>query len=390
MTDTRNRAPNPDDVRTAVASVARDWATERHDRQRRRSLDPADFARLADTGYLRLGVPTELGGAFVSAEASTGQVARILRELATGDASVALVASMHPSVAYVGGWLADPHAPPEHAEAWDAQRRFLADTSLAGHWWGTITSEPGSGGDPMNTRATATPDGSGGYRMSGRKHFGSGSGVTSFMLTTAVPDGEAAPDWFVLDLRDVPWDGSRGVTLLSEWDGHGMTATQSHAMAFEDVPVVRSAWPGAFERDTPVNPGFVPTLFTAVIVGVVDAAIDEARRKLAPRRDELGAFERVEWLRALREAWLVDQAFTGMVRATERDGGRGATLAKTAIAELAESVTTRLCRVIGGGSFARHAPFGFWAQDVKALGFLRPPWAMAERMAYEDAFATAS
>ena len=389
MTEAPTRAPNPDEILAAATQVARDWAQERHERQRRRSLDPADFERLADIGFLRLGVPTEYGGAFVSAEASTGEVARILRVLATGDASVALVASMHPSVAYVGGWLAYPHAPPEHADAWAEQRRFVAETSLAGHWWGTITSEPGSGGDPMNTRTTAVPDGHGGYRMSGRKHFGSGSGVTSFMLTTAVPEGEDAPDWFVLDMRDVPWDGSRGVTLLSEWDGHGMTATQSHAMAFDDVPVVRSAWPGAFEREAPVNPGFVPTLFASVIVGVVDAAIDEARGKLAPRRDDLGAFERVEWLRALREAWLIDQAFGGMVRATERDEGRNAALAKSAIAELAESVTTRLCRVIGGGSFARHSPFGFWAQDVKALGFLRPPWGMAHRMAYGEAFEAA-
>lgn len=386
MTEARTQAPSPDDILVAATEVARDWAAERHERQRRRALDPADFARLAEIGFLHLGAPAEHGGAFESAEASTGAIARILRMLAAGDASVALVASMHPAVAYVGGWLAEAQAPTEHAAAWDAQRRFLAETSLAGHWWGTITSEPGSGGDPMNTRASAVPDGNGGYRMSGRKHFGSGSGVTSFMLTTAVPDGEAAPDWFVLDVRDLPWDGSRGVTLLSEWDGHGMTATQSHAIAFEGVPVVRSAWPGAFEREAPVNPGFVTTLFSAVIVGVVDAAIDEARRKLAPREDDLGAFERVEWLRALREAWLVDQAFAGLVRATEREGGRNAILAKSAIAELAESVTTRLCRVMGGGTFARHSPFGFWAQDVKALGFLRPPWGMAHRMAYQEAF----
>ena len=45
------------------------------------------------------------------------------------------------------------------------------------------------------------------YRVSGDKHFGSGSGVTSFMITTAVPEGEDAPALFVLDVRDRPWDG---------------------------------------------------------------------------------------------------------------------------------------------------------------------------------------
>ena len=52
------------------------------------------------------------------------------------------------------------------------------------------------------------------------------------MVTVAVPEGETAPDMFVLDMRDVPWDGSAGVTLTAAWDGHGMPGTQSHAMAF--------------------------------------------------------------------------------------------------------------------------------------------------------------
>jgi hypothetical protein len=46
------------------------------------------------------------------------------------------------------------------------------------------------------------------------------------MLTVAVPDGEAAPDIFFVDMRGVPWDGSAGVTLTAAWDGHGMAATQ--------------------------------------------------------------------------------------------------------------------------------------------------------------------
>ena len=55
---------------------------------------------------------------------------------------------------------------------------------------------------------------------------------------------------------------------------------------------------------------------------------------------------------------------------------------KMAVAELAESVLRRLCRIMGGGTFARHSPFGFWFEDVRALGFLRPPWGLA----YENIF----
>jgi hypothetical protein len=76
---------------------------------------------------------------------------------------------------------------------------------------------------------------------------------------------------------------------------------------------------------------------------------------------------------------LVQQAYEGMLRAVEERGhAPGAVVrGKTAVAELAESALTRLCKVLGGGVYARHAPFGFWAQDVRALGFLRPPWGLA-------------
>ena len=68
------------------------------------------------------------------------------------------------------------------------------------------------------------------------------------MITVAVPEGETAPDMFVLDLREAEWDGSSGVTLTAPWDGHGMAATQSHAFSFEEFPVTRMAWPGQFSR----------------------------------------------------------------------------------------------------------------------------------------------
>jgi hypothetical protein len=73
------------------------------------------------------------------------------------------------------------------------------------------------------------------------------------------------------------------------------------------------------------------------------------------------------------EGWLIEQAYDGMLRAVEEgnEGRRRAAQAKTAIAELSESV-----RVIGGGTFSRSSPFGYWYEDVRALGFLRPPWGL--------------
>jgi alkylation response protein AidB-like acyl-CoA dehydrogenase len=300
-----------------------------------------------------------------------------LRTLARADSSVALVCSMHPAV--LSFWLTTPEVPAPDTRAWAAQRREVFDSVAGGAWWGTITSEPGSGGDVSRTRTRAVADGEGRYRLSGQKHFGSGSGVNSYMLTTAVPEGDEEPDWFYLPVEGASWDGSTGMTLVGEWDGHGMIATQSHAMAFEGFPAVRLAWPGHLPDIIAASAPFVGSVFTAVVMGIVDAAVAAARAQLAPRREELRPYETVEWTQADIEAWLAQQAYEGMLRAIESgEPARDAVVrAKTGIAQLAESCLLRICRVMGGGTFARRSPFGCWFEDVRALGFLRPPWGLA-------------
>lgn len=39
------------------------------------------------------------------------------------------------------------------------------------------------------------------------------------MVNTALPEGEAAPDLFFMDMKGVPWDGTAGVPLVAPWDG---------------------------------------------------------------------------------------------------------------------------------------------------------------------------
>ena len=370
---------SPASVLAAVQGIATDFAQQRRERQARRALDPADFARLADAGFLLSGVPAEQGGLWASTSRSTRLVCELLRTLARGDSSVALVCAMHPSV--LGFWLATPAAPEPFAAAWDEQRRAIFQTVLDGAWWGTITSEPGSGGDMLRTRAVARLDANAaGYRLGGDKQFGSGSGITAYMMTTAIPEGEEQPDLFYLAVRDVAWDGSTGLTLVAPWDGLGMIATQSHAFRFEAFPATRAAWPGSLAGLGTASQPSVRCCFTAVCVGIVEEALATARAQLQPRRAALRPYEQVEWARAELEGWLIQQAYEGMLRALEAtpaDAALASMQGKVAIAELAEAVLTRLCRVVGGGTYARSSPFGCWAQDVRALGFLRPPWGLA-------------
>jgi len=363
------------DVRHRVGELAERFAQERDERSRRTALDPADFAALADAGFLLTGVPAAMGGLWRGVEGSVRDYCDMLRELARGDPSLALVASMHPAVlAFWLGVETVDHA----ADAWQAQRSAFIETALAGHWWGTVISEPGSGGDPSRTRTRAARDGIA-WRLSGEKHFGSGSGMSSFMITTARGDGEDRPDLFVVDMRGRAWDGSAGLALRRAWDGYGMMATQSHAFELENCPAERMASPEGFPRASRVTAQITPLMFSAVILGILDVATAAARTMIAPRWQQLRSYEQVTWTRGCNEAWLAVQAFEGAVRAVEsgQHGMLAAARAKLTIAELAESSLGLLSRVVGGSSFSRSQPFGQWMQDVRALGFLRPPWGFA-------------
>lgn len=363
-----------------VKVIAETFAADRPARQLRRSLDPADFAALREAGFFLTGIPAEFGGLWTDAAGSSRSVCEILRALAHGDSSVALVSSMHPAV--LSFWLSTPKVPPEFADAWAAQRRAIFEPA-ARELWGTITSEPGSGGDVGRTKAAAVR-GNGVFYLTGTKHFGSGSGISSFMVTTAVPEGETDPDWFFVDMRGVPWDGSRGLRLVAEWDGHGMAATQSHSMAFERFPANRMAWPGHWRALADAAGPVIGCLFAAVVLGVVETAVAAARTLITKHPNDLRPYEQVEWTRAESEAWLAEQAYEGMLRAVETSPspGRVVLLGKESMADLAESCLLRICRVLGGGTFSRRSPFGHWFEDVRALGFLRPPWGLA----YENLF----
>ncbi len=82
------------------------------------------------------------------------------------------------------------------------------------------------------------------------------------------------------------------------------------------------------------------------------------------------------------------QAYEGALRAVESgDHARAlhaALRGKEAVADLAEASLRRLTRIIGGGTFSRRSPYASWFEDVRALGFLRPPWGLA----YDNLFGT--
>lgn len=374
-----------------IDEIAKRWEGQRSERQARRHLEQDDFDELRDAGLLKLIVPSDEGGAWEGVEASVRPICEIYRRLAGADPSVALVSAMHPAV--LAYWMTARDA---SQPAWEEQRRAVCASALAGEQWGTITSEPGSGGDISKTRSVAKPAEGDGFlpgracTVSGDKHFGSGSGITDRMITTALPEGGSEPMFYVLDVRDRPWDGTAGLQLIAEWDGMGMAATQSHAMRLEDTPAVEAAWEGSLDTITQIAGPFIATLFTSVVLGVLDEAVALARTQVTKKADQLRPYEQVEWTRAEADHWLAVQAYEGALRAVESGGDQAALhaslhaalRAKHSVAELAEATLVRLPRVLGGGTFSQRSPFSHWHEDVRALGFLRPPWGLSSDLLF--------
>ena len=251
---------------------------------------------------------------------------------------------------------------------------------------------PDPGGRHAARRASRScPDAS--YGVTGDKHFGSGSGITDRMMTTAVPEGEAGPTIFVLDVRDRPWDGTAGLRLIAEWDGMGMAATQSHAMRLER----RAGGAAGVGRPArPDRPGRRPAHLRAVHRR--DPRRARRGRRHSPAR-QIGARGRTSCGPTSRWSGRGPSRTTGWrcrpTRAPLRAVEPAATRASPSTPRCGprrrwpswpRTTLLRLTRVLGGGTFSRRSPFAHWFEDVRALGFLRPPWGLA----YDPLFATST
>ena len=358
-----------------LESVAAGFAEDVISRQKRRQLDPDDFEQLKGTGFLLTGVPADQGGLWKGPARSARMYSEMVRTIAHGDPSVALVASMHPAVT---GFFLGVESVDDEPDAWRAQRQWVIE-SARDHWWGTVTSEPGSGGDILKTRSIATPE-KDHFLITGDKHFASGSGQADFMITTAKVEGSELPELFFLQNKDEPWDGSTGCKMTVEWDGIGMSSTQSHAFRFENFPVNKTVSREVLSKVAPISSQISNMLFAGVVLGVADNAMGFARGKLEGKEQGMRAFEKTEWVRCQNELWLAEQSYEGALRAIEAEEDAAhitAVRCKITCAELIETALSRMSKVVGGASFSKAMPLAQWTQDVKALGFLRPPLPLA-------------
>jgi alkylation response protein AidB-like acyl-CoA dehydrogenase len=177
-----------------------------------------DFDELRTAGYLKMAVPGELGGlGFTLADA-----ARETRRVATYAPATALGTNMHN---YWVGVAADLWRSGDRSLEWLLQEAAAGEVFAAGH------AEPGND-LPLMLSATKAKRVDGGWRITGRKSFGSLTPVWTRLGLHAMDASDPSAPKIVHAF--IP-RGTEGVSIRETWDVLGMRATRSDDTVLEDV-----------------------------------------------------------------------------------------------------------------------------------------------------------
>jgi alkylation response protein AidB-like acyl-CoA dehydrogenase len=356
------------------------------------------------SGLAALNVPKRFGG--LGADVWT--TARCVQELAKGDASCALAFNMHIGVVgfFTGMWSE------EH------QKRFFPKVAKDQALFDGAYSEARAGviGLPDTT---AIPVRGGGYRVTGKKTWGTLSSAAdyhTFNVTITDEDGKVPEDPDVRLSREVMLicpANAKGVRIEKTWDAMGMRATGTDTVVFEDLLV-----PAEDLVSTDFRPKLFANLewqtltFASVYYGLACRAYNEAVAIL--RKKSSGPVQGAKDVQArsigyvqrdLGELLVLNETTAATIETTAqallqgRDQQWGPVLRlgmlevpKVVATENAIRVVENAMRLIGGQSFlrghilerlyrdARSGPFHPLTSDQTyeylgkaALGFFDPP-----------------
>lgn len=185
-----------------------------YDRENRFFTD--DFEELRASGYLKMAIPADLGGGGMS----LAEVIKEERRLAYRAPATALATNMH---VYWTGVAADLRRMGDPSLEWLLKEAASGEVFAAGH------GEPGND-LPLFLSTTRAERVEGGYRLYGRKMFGSLSPVwTRLGIHAMDSDDPRGPQIVhVFMPRETP-----GYRIEETWDTMGMRATRSDDTVFE-------------------------------------------------------------------------------------------------------------------------------------------------------------
>jgi acyl-CoA dehydrogenase len=246
-----------------AAQIAADAA--RHDADD--SFVAEAYALLKREGLFKAHVPAELGGG----GASYAEICRLVRELARGCGSTGLAFSMHTHLVALAVWRWRNEGAPT-----DGLLKRVAAEDLV------LVS---SGGSDWLTSAGTAVKVDGGFRITARKIFSSGSPAGDLLMTSAVYDDPAAGPTvlhFAVSLK------AEGVTIHDTWRAMGMRGTGSNDVELNQVFVADAAiagrrpqakWHPLFHAISMVAFPIIYSAYLGVAEGARAKALEVARRK---------------------------------------------------------------------------------------------------------------
>jgi acyl-CoA dehydrogenase len=315
-----------------------------------------NYADLRRRRVFSAAVPAELGGG----GASHPEMCDMLRTLARACPSTALALSMHTHQVLIPAWRWRQ----ERAPVEPFLRRVAAEELVIAT----------SGGSDWLTGSGRADKVDGGYRVSGRKIFASGSPAADVFTTMAIYH-DPADGPTVLHFA-IPMDAP-GVKRHDNWRALGMRGTGSHDLTLDGVIVPEPAisvrrpsgrWSHAWHI---VAATALPVIYS-VYVGVAEAARDAALREAGRRRDDraiqqmVGAMDTE--LAAARIAWrfMVDTANRGRVGP---DVTNEVMIGRALVGQAALRTAEAAMEVAGGAGFFRSAGIERLFRDVQGARY---------------------
>lgn len=313
-----------------------------------------NYADLKAAKMFSMMVPAALGGG----GARYDEVCEVIRILGRSCGSTALAFSMHQHLVAANVFKYRKGEVPPVLGKVAASELVLISTG-AGDWLHS------------NGKARRVD---GGYRISGRKVFCSGSPLGDvFVSSIRFDEGPDGPR--VLHFP-VPAK-AEGVRLLDDWNTLGMRGTGSQTVAFDDVFVPDAAialdrtpgWHGVWNVVLGVAPPIYMAAYLGVAEGAAEVALTKAKRLASPTSAGLvGAV-----VNARTEAQL---AFDDMVRRVDDFGftpanefASGQLVRKTLVANAAKRAVELSCELVGGSSFFRSSDLERAFRDIQAAHF---------------------
>lgn len=257
------------DLQKLVAELGPGFAASAAERDETDAFVTENYEVLKQHRVFSALVPTDLGGG----GARHSEMCDFLRRLAPYCASTALAVSMHQHLVAA--------AVVNYRNGRPGQKlleRVAADESV-------LVS---TGANDWLESNGSVERAEGGFRVSARKPFGSGSPMGSLLVTSA-PYEDPEHGWQVLHFP-VPLS-AEGASLANDWKTLGMRATGSHTVILEkvfvpDEMVVLRRPRGEYHMAFNVIVAVAMPLIMSVYVGVAEAAAAIARKQAVKRADE--------------------------------------------------------------------------------------------------------